>query len=146
MRRKRLNEGARQRARIKAKLSQTVRVGQGNPVDPFHRHHFAGGAVPVHHRRANIRVILGIFHEFRGRGRFEPEVHLHAHRAGQRLDNLGQPQAAELGRQALGEPGGESHVRKVACKPPFRAGPQHFHRDGPLAFVSFHLSAMDLGD
>ena len=56
------------------------------------------------------------------------------------------PQAAEFGRQALGESGGESHVRKVARKPPLRAGPQHFDRDGPHAFVSLHLSPMHLGD
>ena len=52
-----LNEAARQRAWIKSKPGQTVRIGQRDPVDPFHRHHFAGGAVPVDRRRANVRII-----------------------------------------------------------------------------------------
>ena len=54
----------------------------------------------------------GVLDEFGRRRRFEPEIHLHAHRAGERLDDLAEPQAAELGRQALGEAGGEGHVAK----------------------------------
>ena len=141
-----LNQSARQRAGIKSELGQAVRVGQRDPVDPFHRHYFARRAVPVDHGRANLWIIPGVFDEFRRRGGFEPEIHLHAHGAGERLDDLGEPQAAELRRQALGEPGGEGHVRKVARKPPFRSRPQHFHRDWPQAFVGFHLGAMHLGD
>ncbi len=53
-----LNQSAGKGLRIKPKRDQTVRVGQGHPVDPFHRHHLAGGAAPVHHRRANVWIIL----------------------------------------------------------------------------------------
>ena len=141
-----LNEGARQCPRIKSEFGQTVRIGQRETIDPFHRHHFAGGAVPVDHRRADVRIVLGVFYEFRRRGRFEPEIHLHAHRAGERLNNLGEPQAAELRRQALGKLCGEGHVRKVARKAPLGAGAQHFHRDGPHALVCFYFGSMDLGD
>ena len=141
-----LNEGAREGARIKPKLDQTVRISQRNPVDPFHRHHFARGAVPVDRGRAKVRIILGIFDEFRRRGRFEPEIHLHAHGASERFDNLGEPQAAEFRRQSLSEPRGERHVREVAPKAPLGPSAQHFDRDWPQAFAGLHLSAMDLGD
>ena len=141
-----LNQGAGQRGGIKSEVGQTARIGQRDPVDPFHRHHFARGPVPVDRRRADLRIIAGIFGEFRRRRGFEPEIHLHAHRAGEGLDNLGKPQAAKLRRQALSEARGEQHVGEVARKSPFGAGAQHFHRDCPHAFVSFHFSAMDLGD
>ena len=91
-----LNEAARQRARIKSELGQTVRIGQGETVDPFHCHHLAGGA--IHRPRAReCPGHPGVFDEFRRRRSFQPEIHLHAHRARERLDDLGEPQATDSG-------------------------------------------------
>src|SRR5580704_8505723 len=53
-----LNQSAGKGLRIKPKRDQTVGVGQGHAVDPFHRHHFAGGAIPLHRRRSNVWIIL----------------------------------------------------------------------------------------
>ena len=141
-----LNEGARQSARIKSELGQAFGIGKRNPVDPFHRHHFARGAAPIDRRRAYFRVLPGILGKFRRRCGFEPEVHLDAHRARERLDDLNEAQPSKLRRQAVDDFGGEKHVGQVARKPPFDAGAQHFHRHRPHALAGFHVGAVDLGD
>ena len=84
-----LNQDARERGKVESELGQPLPVGQRDPVDPFHRHHFARGAAPVDRGRAEIWIILGVFDEFRRPRRFEPKIHLHPHRAGERLDDLG---------------------------------------------------------
>ena len=142
----RLNERARQSARIKSELGQAFGIGKRNPVDPFHRHHFARGAVPIDRRRADFRILLGILGKFRRRRGFEPEVHLDAHRARERLDDLNEAQPSKLRRQAVDEFGGEKHVGQIARKPPFDARAQHFHRHRPHALAGFHVGAVDLGD
>ena len=141
-----LDQAARQCARIKSEPNQTLRIGHRDAVDPLHRHHFARGAVPVDGGRANVRIVCGIFREFRRRRGFEPEIHLHPNRAGERLDHLAEAQAAELRRQTLSESRSESHIGEIARKSPFSAGAQHFDRHGPQAVVSLHLSPMHLGD
>ena len=52
-----LDQGARERARIKSEFSETLRIGQGNPVDPFHRHHFPRRTVPIDCWSADVWVI-----------------------------------------------------------------------------------------
>ena len=113
--------GARQSARIKSELGQAFRIGKRNPVDPFHRHDFARRAVPIDRRRADFRIFLGILSKFRRRRGFEPEVHLNAHRACERLNDLNEAQPAIFRRQALDELGGEKHVGQVAREPPLDA-------------------------
>ena len=141
-----LDERARERARIIAERGQTLRVGERRPFDPLHRHHFAGRAVPVDRRRPDIPIVLGVLSEFRRCRGFEPKIHFHPHRAGQRLDHLDETKAAHFRRHAFGEPRGEEHVRQITREATLDAGAQDFHRDGLSACVRPDGRAVNLGD
>ena len=88
----RLDELAAERADVEALRRQPLGIAERRAVDPFHRQHFARGAVPVDRRRAKIGVVLEVLAIFGGRGGLQAKIHLHAHRARQRLDDLHRPQ------------------------------------------------------
>ena len=143
---KRLDDDAPEVREVGAGLLQTVDIGQRNPVDPFERQHVLGGAVPIDAWHAEFRVARAVFGEF-GRGRrLQPEIHFHPHRARQGVHDLDGAQAAGFGDVALGEAGGEIHVREVAREAGLDAGPQHLHRDIGYSFGGPRLGAVNLRD
>ena len=56
-------------------------IVQRDAVDPFHRQHVVGGAVPVDRGHAKVRIVAGVLRHLRQRGRFQPQIHFHRHRA-----------------------------------------------------------------
>ena len=76
-------------------------VVQRDAVDPLHRQHVVGGAIPVDRRHAKIRIVAGVLRHLGQRGRFQPQIHLHRDRARQRVDDLDQPQPPRFRRIAL---------------------------------------------
>ena len=131
----------------KPERCEPLGIGERDALHPLHRHHFARRAVPVDRRRADVGVVLRVLGEFRRRRRLEAEVHLHAHRARQRLDDLDEAQAAQLRRDALGEPRGEEHVLEVAGEALLDARAQHLHGDRrAVPRASVDRGAVDLRD
>ena len=132
--------------KIEAGVAQRRDIGQRDPVDPFEREHFPRRAVPVDRRDPEVRVARDIFAEFARGGGLEPEIHLHAHRAGQRIDDLDELEAPRLGKMAFGETRGKIHVRQITPEKVHDPRPQHLDRDGAFAVGVAYPGAMDLRD
>ena len=141
-----LDELAPELGDVETQRLQFGDVAERRAFDPFHRQDFARGAVPIDLRRTEIGVlgeILAIF----GRGRrLQPEIHLHPHRARQRLDDLHRPQPLGVGNHALGEAGGEEHVGEIVDQPALDPRPQHLNGDDPLLVPVHDPGAMYLRD
>ncbi len=141
-----LDQRPRQRARIEAERLEAFGIGERDAVHPLHRHDFARGAVPVDRRGADVGIVLRVLGEFRSRRRLQAEIHLHPHRAGQRLDDLDEAQAADFRDGAFGEPRGEEHVREVAGEALLHAGAQHLDGDGTRPLRGRDRGAVNLRD
>ncbi len=98
-------------ATSKPSCGQLLGIAERRAVDPFHRQHFARGAVPVDLRRAKIRVAFEVLAVFGRRRRLQAKIHLHAHRTRQRLDDLHRLQPARVRDQPLAEP-----ARRRTCR------------------------------
>ena len=149
-RKKCLDQHAAEFRQVETLGHKTGAVGQRRGVDPFQGQHFLGGAVPVHRRHAEIRIVLGVLGHFRERRRFEAEIHFDRHRAAQRLDHFDEPQPPRFGRQILGVPRGEGEGAEIGMETLLDAGPQHFDRDGARLVCGLDLGldrrAMHLRD
>ena len=66
---------------VDLRLLEPRMIAQRDAVDPFHRQHVVRGAVPVDGGHAEIRIVAGVLRHLGQRGRFQPQVHLHRHRA-----------------------------------------------------------------
>ena len=121
-------------------------VGQRNAVDPLQSQHLAGSAVPVDQRRMKIRVFGDIVAKLRSRRRLQTEIGFELDGARQRVDDLDQPQAPPLRRNALDEARNDVHVGKIARELPLDAGAQHLDCDAPLPLGRGDMSQMHLGD
>ena len=121
-------------------------VVQRDAVDPFHRQHVMGGAVPIDGRHAEIRIVAGVLRHLGQSGRLEPQVHLHRDRARHRVDDLDQPQPPRFGRMRFRIVRDEEEIAEVAAETRGDIGPEHFHRDRFAYAVPFGLAAMHLGD
>ena len=84
--------------------------------------------------------------EFGGRRGFEPEIHFHPHRTGERVDDADDLQPARFSEIALGQARGEIHVGEVAAEAPLDTGPQNFDGDLTLAFGIDGAGAVHLCD
>ncbi len=118
-----------QRRQVVAGGLQRLDIRQPDPVDPLVDQHLACGQLPIGLGHAEIGVVLGVLGEFRQRGGLEPQIHLHRHRARQRLDHAGETQAPCLGRAPLGQLRAEAHRAEIALETVADARPQHLHRD-----------------
>ncbi len=125
-------EGLDQRAgevrEVEALGLQPGAVGERRRLDPFQREHIARGAVPVHDRHAEIRIVPGILRHFRERRRFEPQIHLDGDRTLERLDHLDQPQPSRFRMQSFGIAGGERKGIEIDLEAALDARSQHLHR------------------
>ncbi len=72
-------------------------VVEADALDPFAGEDVAGRQLPVGLRHTEIRVALRVLGQLGHRGRFEPEVHLHHHRAGEDLHHFARAQALRFG-------------------------------------------------
>ena len=98
------------------------RSRQLDAVDPFERQHVARGPLPVDRRHAEALVVRGGLGHLRERRRLEAEVHLHRHRAGQRVDHRDRPEPlATPGRGA--RPAGRRRRRSSRSRRKRRAMP-----------------------
>ena len=121
-------------------------VAERDAVDPFHGQHVVGGAVPVDGGHAKIRIVACVLRHLGHRGRFQPQIHLHRHRARHGVDDFDQPQAPRFGRIFFGIVGDEEEIAEVAPEPRGHIGPQHFYRDRLADAVTFGFAAMHLRD
>lgn len=104
------------------------------------------GPVPVDLWRPKVRVAGRIVAELGRSGGLQAQIHLQAHAARQRFDDLDQAQATGFRRRTLGEAGSEHHVVEVAPEPDFDARTQDLDRDRTTAFRFRQSRAMNLGD
>ena len=139
--RKKLWMSARASARgSNPSAARRARIGERHPVDPFHRHHFARGAVPVDRRRAEIRIVTGILGEFRrAAASRRKSISMRTERASVSTTSTGRSRRAS--GESLGQSRGEEHVRQIARETALDAGPQHFHRDRPFRLRPSSTSA-----
>ena len=121
-------------------------IAQRNAVDPFHRQHVVGGAIPVHRRHAEIRIVARILRHLGERGGFQPQIHLHRDRARHGVDDLDQPQALRFRRILLGLGGDPEEIGEVAAEARGDVRPQHLDRNLLPHAVAFDLAAMHLRD
>jgi hypothetical protein len=121
-------------------------VVERDAVDPFHRQHVVGGAVPVDGWHAEIRIVAGVLRHLRQRGRFQPQVHLHRDRARHGVDDLDQPQPPRFGRMRLGVVCDKEEVGEVAAETGSDIGPEHLDGDSLAHAVALGLATMHLCD
>ena len=124
----RLDDDAGERLPVASGAVDGGEVVQGDGVDPLRREHVAVGEVPFRPRHAEIRILAGVVGEFGERRRFQAEIHLDRHRAGQRLDHLLHAQASGLGGDTLEQPRGETHGLEITRE--LLAHPRPHHLDG----------------
>ena len=141
-----LDHGARELRQIEAFGDQPRAVRQRRGVDPFQRQDVLGGAVPVHRRDAEIRIVLGVLGHFRKRRRFQAEIHLDRDRAAQGVDHFDQPQPPRLGGKLFGAARHIHEGAQIAMETRLDAGPQHLDGDGLGAVRRRDLGAMHLRD
>ena len=121
-------------------------IVQRDAVDPLHRQHVVGGAVPVDGRHAEIRIVAGVLRHLGQGGRFQPQVHLHRDRARHRVDDFDQPQPPRFGRMRFRIVRDEEEIAEVAAETRGDIGPQHLDRDRLAHAVALDLAAMHLRD
>ena len=109
-----LDDIAGETGKIVAGRSQALDIGEAHALDPFVDQHLARRELPVRLRHAEIGIVPGVLGEFGQGGRLQPQIHLHRHRARQRLDDAGETQPPRLRRAALGQFRAEAHRREVA--------------------------------
>ncbi len=148
---KALDHLAPELGQIDMRRLETRVIAQRDAVDPFHRQHIMSGAIPVDGGYAKIRIVAGVLRHFGERGSFQPQVHLHRHRARHRIDDLDQPQPSRLRRIGFGVVRDKEEIGKVAAKARGDIGPEHLHRHGgthavPLGFAAMHLRDRRRGD
>jgi hypothetical protein len=115
-------------------------------VNPFERQHLPRRSVPVDRRHAKVGVVFDVFGEFGSGGRLQAKVHLDAHRARQRLDDLDGFQPTHVGGHPLRQSRRKEHIGEVPRKAPFDARPHDFHRDLARRVAVLDAGAVDLGD
>ena len=121
-------------------------VVERRAVDPFHRQHFARGAVPVDRRHAEAFVLAGVLRHLGQRRGFEPEIHFHRHRARQRRHRFDRPQPLRFEREILRHARGEQEGVEIDLEAALDAGPQDLHRHRLAAAVVVDFGAMHLRD
>ncbi len=131
---------------VDLRLRQARMVVQRDAVDPLHRQHVVGGAVPIDGRHAEIRIVTGVLRHLGQRGRLQPQVHLHRDRARHRIDDLDQPQPPRFGRMALGIVRDKEEIGEIAAEARGDIGPEHLDGDRLAHAVMFDLAAMHLCD
>ena len=131
---------------IDLRLLEPRMIAQRNAVDPFHGQHIVRGAIPVDRGHAKIRIVAGVLRHLRQRGRLQPQVHLHRHRARHGIDDLDQPQPPRFRRMGFGVMRDKEEIGEVAAEARGDIGPQHLHRDGGAHAVALGLAAMNLRD
>ncbi len=87
--------------------------------------------------------ILG---EFGSGGGFEPKIHFHLDRAGQRIDDLDRLQALGVLKPAFGQARREIHVAEVAFEMPLDTRTQHLDGDFAFAIAVLHARPVHLGN
>ena len=123
---------------------RTIRERRG--LDPFEREDVARGALPVHLRDPEIRVVAGILRHLREGGGFEPQIHLERDRAPQGVDHFNEAQPTRFGGHPLRIAGGKREGVEIGRKSPLDARPQHLHRHGAASELAVHFGAMHLRD
>ena len=121
-------------------------VIERDAVDPLHRQHVVGGAVPVHRWHAEIRIVARILRHLGHRGGFQPQIHLHRDRARHRVDDFDQPQPARFRRMRFGVMRDKEEIGEVAAETRGDIGAQHFYGDGFAHAVALGLATMHLRD
>ena len=146
MAQERLDHRAREMLEIETFGFEARTIRERNGFDPFEREHVAGGAVPVHGRNAEIRIVAGILGHFGERGGFEPQVHLQRHCAAQCVHHFHQSQAAPFGRNHLAATCCEGECIEIDLEAPLNAGPEHFDRHRAAVKFAGYFGAVHLGD
>ena len=104
------------------------------------------GAIPVDRGHAKIRIAAGVLRHLRHRRGLQPQVHLHGHRAGHRIDDLDQPQPPRFRRIGLGVVGDKEEIAEVAAEARGDVGSQHLHSHRFANAVMFGFAAVYLRD
>ena len=120
-----------------------IQIIERDPVDPFHRQHIAGGAIPIDFGHAEFGIIGDIFGHFGQGRRFKPQIHFHGDRTGQRVDHLAKAQTPRFDRQQFGLLRRIGHGGQIALEAGTHARTQHF--DGDFAAIQ-RFGTMDLRD
>ena len=131
---------------IDLRLREAGVIVQRDAVDPLHRQHVVGGAIPVHRRHAEVGIVAGVLRHLGKRRRFEPQIHFHRHRARHGIDDLDQPQPPRFRRISFGFAGDVKEIAEVAMEARRYIGPQHLDRHLLAHAVLFDLAAMHLCD
>ena len=131
---------------IDLRLLEACMVVERDAVDPLHRQHVVGGAVPVDGRHAEIRIVARVLRHLGHRGSFQPQIHLHRDRARHGVDDLDQPQPARIRRMRFGVVRDKEEIGEVAAETRGDIGAQHLDGDGFAQSVVLGLAAMHLRD
>ena len=123
-----LEHSVAERRQIEAAGLERGAVIEWRAVDPFQRQYLTRGAVPVHRRHAEVQVRAGILRHLGERGRFQPEIHFHRHRAGERRHRFDRPQSLRFDRQAFRLARGVEEGIEIEFEAALDVGPQDFHR------------------
>ena len=121
-------------------------IVQRDAVDPLHRQHMMAGAIPIHRRHAEIMILAGVLRHLRERGRFQPQIHFHRHRARQRIDDLDRTQPPRFGRNRFDLSRREHEIAEIMTEAAANVGSQHLHRDRLADAVFLDFGAMHLRD
>ena len=143
---KALDHLAAEVGQIDLRLREPRVVVQRNSVDPLHRQHVMGGAVPVDRRHAEIRIVAGVFRHLGKRRRLQPQIHFHRDRARHGVDDFDQPQPARFGGIGFRLVGDKEEIAEVAVEARGDIGPEHLDRHRLAHAVAHHLAAMHLRD
>jgi len=101
---------------VDLRLFEPHMVVQRDAVDPLHRQHVVGGAVPIDRWHAEIRIVARVLRHLRHRGRFQPQIHLDRNRARHRVDDFDQPQPARFGRMRLRVVRDKEEIGEIAAE------------------------------
>ena len=137
--------------RPSAGRSRPLRLERGavverRAVDPFQREHLARGAVPVHRGHAEVGVVARVLRHLGERGRLQPEIHFHRHRAGERRHRLDRAQPLRFEREAFRLARGVEEGVEIGFEAALDVGPQDFHRHRLVDAVLRDLRPMHLRD
>ena len=121
-------------------------VVQRDAVDPLHRQHVMGGAVPVDGRHAEIRIVARVLRHLGHGGGFQPQIHFHRDRARHGVDDFDQPQPARFRRMRFRVMCDKKEIAEVAAEARRDIGPKHFDGNQLTLAVPQHLAAMHLRD
>ncbi len=141
-----LNHAAAERRQVETLGSKRGVVVKRRAVDPFQREHFARRAVPVHRGHAEIGVLARVLRHFGKRRRFQPKIHFHRHRTGQRRHRLDRAQPLRFERKAFRFARGKKESVEIDLEAPCDARPQNFHRHGFAFAVFVDFGLMHLRD